>query len=507
MSGARTYGGWQAEKVTFLFGLSTTRTALTLAAVVALIVPIAQTKLREGLVAWPLAVLLASAAFVRVAGRTVDEWAVTAASFGVNRARRRTRFVSGPFAPPGADPAEPPPVDLPGILAPLRFLSAPDGAGGQLAVVHHPLERTYTAVARVSFPGIGLVDSGRRNQRVAGWGALIASLCTEGNPITRVQTLQRVVPETGAQLRQWHLTHLDRDAPALAAQVARDLVDRAAPAGAARENYLAFTLDASRAQAAIRAAGGGDSGACAVLVRQVRALLAAINSASLEIGAWLGPRELAGVIRTGFDPHEGAVLAERRARYEADPRGAGLEPGTDPHQAGPAAATNLWGVYRHDGAWTASFAVGTWPRSEVYANFLLPLLTDTAGHRRAFSLHIEPLWPRAAARAVMAERTKRQAGVALRARTGQIVPEDERRAQRQAERQDAERAAGHGLVRLTGYVSVTVVDPDQLEGAIAALQADAGSARIELRRMWGAQDVGFAVSSLPLGLGLPKTRW
>jgi hypothetical protein len=30
---------------------------------------------------------------------------------------------------------------------------------------------------------------------------------------------------------------------------------------------------------------------------------------------------------------------------------------------------------------------------------------------------------------------------------------------------------------------------------------------MELRRMWFAQDSGFALGALPLGLGLPRRRW
>ena len=41
----------------------------------------------------------------------------------------------------------------------------------------------------------------------------------------------------------------------------------------------------------------------------------------------------------------------------------------------------------------------------------------------------------------------------------------------------------------------------------AALEADAAAARIEVRRMWYAQDLGFAMSALPVGFGLPRKRW
>jgi hypothetical protein len=59
----------------------------------------------------------------------------------------------------------------------------------------------------------------------------------------------------------------------------------------------------------------------------------------------------------------------------------------------------------------------------------------------------------------------------------------------------------------TGYATVTVTDPAVLDDACAALEADAAAARIEVRRMWFAQDSGFALGALPLGLGLPKRRW
>jgi hypothetical protein len=107
----------------------------------------------------------------------------------------------------------------------------------------------------------------------------------------------------------------------------------------------------------------------------------------------------------------------------------------------------------------------------------------------------------------MRERTKRSVAIRMRQRAGQIVPVHEQAAQERADAQDAERAAGHGLVRFTAYVTVTVTHPGDLEDACAALEADAAAARIELRRMWFAQDIGFAMSILPLGFGLPHRRW
>src|SRR5579872_7404928 len=185
---SRTYFGWQHEKVAFLFGMSGQRAVMLGSSVLMAIWPLAASNLRLGIVTWPLAVLLAALAFARIAGRTVDEWMVAFVSFHLLRFRGQHKFASGAFAPVGkAAPDEPAPMDLPGILAPLRILETDTGSGGTMAVIHHRYDRTYTAVAKIRYPGIGLVDSARRDQRVAGWGGLLSGLCTEGNPIVRVQ--------------------------------------------------------------------------------------------------------------------------------------------------------------------------------------------------------------------------------------------------------------------------------------------------------------------------------
>jgi hypothetical protein len=522
----RTYGGWQQEKVAFLFGLSARRAAMLCGAMLGAITPLGTSNLKSALVFWPAAIVLAAAALIRVNGRTGDEWLAGLLSYGAIRAQRQHKFAGGPFGPryaPG--PAgevvstgngtraaarahnTTPGLELPGILAPLRVLSVP-AAGRDLAVVENRHDRTYTAVARIRFPGIGLSDSVRRDQRVAGWGALLASLCTEGSPLVRVQSLQRLVPESGAALRSWHDAHATADVPDLARQVTTELLESATLATSRREAYLAVTMDARRAGGQVKAAGGGEVGAAAVLVRHLRSLQQIIAGADLEVEDWLGARDLAEVIRAAYDPHSQPLLAARRAAaVQAVARGTApaVAPGVSPDLAGPVYAESKPGAYLHDGVASVSYWVHSWPTGQAYCTALGPLLADGTS-RRSLSMVFEPLGPRQAERAVMRDRTARHVAVRMRQRTGQIVPEHERAAMERARNQDAERAAGHGLVRLAAYLTVTAT-PDTLEDACAALEADAAAARIEVRRMWFAQDSGFALGALPLGMGLPKRGW
>jgi hypothetical protein len=504
----RSYEGWQQEKVAFIFGLSAQRALALAAAVLAAIWPLAAGRLSDAVVCWPPAVALATVALARIAGRTAGEWLTAAVSYFFGAARDQHKFAAAAFTPPGPG-GSPPRMDLPGILAPLRILEAADGSAETVAVIWHPLDRTYTAVAKIRYPGIGLADSARRDLRVDGWGALLSGLCAEGQPITRVQVLHRLLPESGAALRRWHADHLDPAAPGAAVEVTSALLATSTLATSRREAYLAFTLDARRAAGAIRAAGGGPAGAAVVLLRQLRALAGPAAAADLQIEGWLAPRDLAEVLRTAFDPAAVAGLAERRAAASsaaAAGRDAGVVPGVSPALAGPAAAEARPGCYRHDGAVSAAYWVHDWPRSQIYSTALGPVLGE-GDYRKSFSLYVEPLPPKAAERQVMRERTARDVAIRMRQRTGQIVPAHEQAAIERARAQDADRAAGHGLVRFTAYVLTTVTDPADLDDACAALEAEAAAARIEIRRMWFAQDIGFALGALPAGMGLPRRRW
>ena len=158
--------------------------------------------------------------------------------------------------------------------------------------------------------------------------------------------------------------------------VTAELLATSTLATSQREAYLSFVMDERRAAPSIRAAGGGPAGAAVVLIRRLHALTAAIGNAELEIEDWLGPRDLAEVIRTAFDPHVLGPLAERRAAaFAAAAAGRpwpGLVPGVDPGAAGPAGAEARPGVYLHDGASSVTYWVHDWPRSQVYCTVLAP---------------------------------------------------------------------------------------------------------------------------------------
>jgi Putative type VII ESX secretion system translocon, EccE len=474
----RTYSGWQHENVSFLLGLSGRRVALCAVGVLLALQPILTGQITNAALMWPAAVLAVALAFVRIAGRTADEWALTAASYAWEHYRGRTRYLAD--KPPDLNSAQKPELELPGVLAPLRLLEA-DG----VAILHHPWDRSFTAVARLAYPGLGLIEDAEADARVEAWTKVFGSLCTGDHAPIRLQLVVRTLPDPAATLRAWHEEHVDPAAPMVSILANETVLATAAPAACRRETYLAVTLSARHAQLAIKAAGGGEKGASTVLLRQVKALASPLAAADIRCADWLDRAGLVGVLRCGFDPHALAALERHRTGLPA-------------HLAGPAGAQANWSTYRHDGMISATYAVHAWPLRPVTHTVLASLLADTT-YRRSLAIHYAPLGPREARRAVSIERTRRETAIRLRARTGQAPSAAERHELARADGQDHENAQGAGLVRFTAYLTVTVEDVEQLEEACAEAETAALHAGLELRRLHGAQDTGFALT-LPAGI-------
>jgi len=114
---------------------------------------------------------------------------------------------------------------------------------------------------------------------------------------------------------------------------------------------------------------------------------------------------------------------------------------------------------------------------------------------------MEPVSPSRAARQVAQARTADIADGELRRRGGFLVTARHSREKESVEERDVELADGHAQYRFTGYVTVTADTDTALVDACAAVEQAAGHARVELRRLYGEQDVAFTCS-LPLGRGL-----
>lgn len=385
-----------------------------------------------------------------------------------------------------------------GQLDGCSLVEPPPGTGSLHAgVVRDTRSRTYTVVLALEGHAFALLEPEDKQRRVSAWAGVLAGLAREGSVVHRVQWLERSFPDDGRALAHYleQRRVLERDAAPVRSY--EELVRAAGPVTQRHEVLLAVSVHAGRASRAIRAAGGGDEGACEVLFREVRSLQNQLSAAQVVVDGVLSPRVLGSVIRRAVDP-EPRTGADDGVPAKPGPPGAFGR--AHPASPWPLASETSWSAYRTDATWHATYWIAEWPRVDVGADFMAPILLNS-GARRTVAVVMEPVSPLKAAREVEQARTADMADAELRRRGGFVATARRRREEELVARRETELADGHAQYRFSGYVSVSARGREELEVACGQVEQAAGQSRLELRRMYGEQDKAFTYT-LPLGRGL-----
>jgi len=381
----------------------------------------------------------------------------------------------------------------------IEAANGPDGREG-MGVVVDDRARTLTAVLAVRGHSFALLGPAEQDARVAAWARVLSSLARDGSSVHRLQWVETCLPDDGRAVRSYFDDHAVLDGDDRAARSYRTLLDESTPVTRRHRVLVAITLHRGRAARAVRAGGGGMSGAAAVLEREVAAVHRALAAADLEVEGILGRAGLVEVLAAAFDAapsHEspdspaalgGADVGRTGSRYQgalSDPWPVGVEA--------------RWDAVRTDGTWHAVYWVSEWPRVDTSPDFLGPVLF--APLRRTLSMVMEPIDPARAARQVAQARTAGMADGELRRRNGFLSSARHQRERQSVDDRDEELADGHAQFRFSGYLGVTADSEAELVAACAALEQSAGQARLEVKRLYGQQDSAL-LCLLPLGRGL-----
>jgi hypothetical protein len=335
----------------------------------------------------------------------------------------------------------------------------------------------------VSHPAFILLDPPEQHRRVSGWGRALAGACRSGR-IARLQVSERTLPDSGSGLSEWWTRH-GADDGSWAAMTYQDLIERAGPAGERHATTISIALDLQAAARQIRTNGGGMRGAATVLRQEMSALASALRAADVTVGDWLGPDELAAILRTAYDP-AASIHLERHPEL-----GRSLE------SAGPVAVTESWGGLRTDSAFHAVLWISEWPRSQVLPGFLSPLVLSN-GILRTLALHYLPVRSDHAARDLRRKKTELISDAHQRHRIGQIEDAAASAEYEDVLQQEADLTAGHGVLRTTGLISVTAATIEELDAAVASIEQAAIQASCETRLLVGQQAQAFTAAALPL---------
>lgn len=458
-----------------LLGLSLSQ-LIVLACALLIVVVALYTSSGAGL-AWssPAWLTLAAIAWVPVSGRKLIEWAPIITRWLMRTRAKQTRYRRRMIRPRPAGT-----LALPGDLAALREWHDPETGA---AMIHDPHAQTLTVMLRVQHPAFVLLDPAEQQRRVTGWGRVLAAACRSGR-IARIQVMERTLPDSGSGLAEWWREH-GTDDGSWAATIYRELIERAGPAGERHATTVSLALDMRAATRQIRSAGGGMSGAAAVLRQEMQSLQTALRSAELAFAGWLTPGDVALILRTAYDPAAGPALERHGAL------------GRDLATAGPVAVNESWDRLRSDSAFHAVLWISEWPRAQTFPGFLAPLVLS-GGVLRSLSLHYLPVRADQAARDLRKKKTEMIADAAQRRKIGQVEDTQASAEFQDVLQQESELTAGHGILRVIGLVSVSAPTPGELDAAVAQIEQAAIQSSCETRRLVGQQAQAFTAAALPL---------
>ncbi len=443
------------------------------------------------LVAGALLGIALATACLPLGGRTAEEWLPLTLAFWWRRLRHG-RFASDVMTAGSRVGRRGLLRRAPAAVAPPQMrdvrLVAAGYHGHPIGAVSERSGRRLTSVLACRVVAFSLLDQEAQERRLARWGLVLSG--AGGSPIRRVQWIERTAPAQGDELVRWvHAEHDPavplRGTPMIDSYL--ELISSAARVAQEHEILLAIQVDAQRVR---------DRGADSVtraLVEQTERVAHGLEAAEVTVLGALSPGQLARALRTAFDPYARSELTSVEA---CDPQRDGL----DEVNAWPLGTRESWEHYQSDGALHATYWIGAWPRVDVSPMFMDSLLGHS-GVVRTVSVTFEPLAGDRSTREVEAAITRDRADRELRARFGQSETARQRQAADATRRREAELAAGHSEVRLSGFVTVTGRDADDLRRACAEVTEQAARARLELHRLYGQQGDAFTFT-LPLCRGL-----
>lgn len=469
---ARTVRFGQRQSRGLLLGLSALRAGALGFGLALLVAGLALGGVLGCAVTSPLWVTAIASAFARWNGAPAIEAVPVLGHYLVRSALGQTRYLRRISAPRPAGT-----MALPGDAAALRFHLDPTSGA---AMIHDPHRRTLSAVLHVTHPAYVLLAPDDRGQRVTGWSRALAGLAASGT-CAAVQVLESTLPDPGLGVRQWWAAHGVSDAGWAARQYA-ELMDSSVGSSKHRTT-ITLSVDLGRASRAVREAGRGMTGAAAVLRSAMTAFETSLAAASLGLVGWLGPEELAVIIRQAYDPE---------AEVSSDSPGASLT------NAGPVSVSEHWDHLRHDSGYSAVLWISEWPRIEVAPHFLHALIFAPEV-RKSLSIVARPLQTTEALRQIRKDKVEYVTDAAQKARIGQLV--DLADEQQYVDVLDRERAliSGHADLEFSGFLAVTAPTRDSLAAAVSAVELAAISAGCETRVVFGRQSQAFTVAALPLG--------
>jgi len=481
---ARTYGNWRRPTSAGILGLGSVGTGLLLAGLIAVVITVMVRGLLEAVIlAGVLGMVMLAVLTKDAHGKSLLSRGGARVAWWSARSRGTHLYRSGPLGRAlwGT-------YQLPGLLAPTRLSEHTDSYGRPFALLYTPATGSYSIVIGTEPDGAALVDQEQIDVWVADWGHWLANLGDEPGIEAASVTIE-TAPDSGTRLRREVTNNLDDDAPEFAKAMLREVVDRYPAGSSTVKAFVAVTFSAAQRPGAKKRTPDEMGHE---LAARLPGLTAGLQATGAGAAHPLSAQDLCEAIRIAYDPAAATLIDEAHA--------AGEVPELTWPDVGPSASEASWDGYRHDSAYSCTWAMTQAPRGNVQSGILARLL---APHRDIARKRVTLLYrPIDAAKAAAIVEADLRAAEFRVTSTSKPAARDTVAA-RKAAATAGEEASGAGLVQFGMLVTATVSDRAKAPDARAAIDNLGAIARVRLRPVYGSQDSAFA-AALPVGLVLPK---
>ncbi|MCD2444325.1 hypothetical protein LQ757_18750 [Agromyces sp. SYSU K20354] len=481
----RTYGNWREPKSPGLLGLGQTGTMALFGALVFIVILTFALGIWAAVIGLAVLALAIALTTVRDAdGRNAIQRAGARAGFHAARSSGANLYRSGPLGRTDWGTTQ-----LPGIAAGTKLSEHLDSYNRPFALVYAPWAKTYTVVLATEPDGSALVDQEQIDAWVAQWGHWLANLGDEPGVEAGAVTIE-TAPDSGTRLQMEVAGNIDPNAPAFARAMLQETVATYPAGSSTMKAYVTITFSAVPHQGA-KPLTPHEMGLN--LAARIPGMTSSLQSTGAGAARPVAAQELCEFIRVAYDPDASVWYDQARSQGEI--------PEERWVDVGPTAAQADWDGYRHDSAYSVTYAMTQAPRGTVQSSVLSRLIaphSDIA--RKRVTLLYKPIDAARAAGMVDADVNAASFMATSGSRRGMAR---DSLSLAQARATAAEEARGAGLVNFGMLVTATVTDLEMLPRARAAIANLGPTARIRLRPVYGSQDSAFA-AALPLGLVLSK---
>lgn len=395
----------------------------------------------------------------------------------LNRFKRRNIY-KAPLT--GSTPLPPP-------LASTYLSEHVDGYGRAFALVHYPEVSQVAVVLHCQPTGGELYDEEVINQMVAAWGGFGAAF-TDQPGVAQYTATVETGPSYGYSDARAVEGFIDPTAPELAQQITRETAAQGTAATNATTVNVTVTFNISTK--ALRATKNPES-ADAMIAGDVKLrlpfLIEQLKSAGGGLVRPATKEDLPESVRLAYDPKMAETLESARA--------SGTVANIDWVESGPASAIAAWDHYVHDSGVSVTFRMTAAPQGTITHDSFSALFGPHPSIHRKRVVLIRHVIDSAdgidiAESAFNNARTRAE---------GTRATATDLTAKNIAERVRNEVTDGSPLEKFTVLITITVLDPEDLPDAVAAVEHSlARMARIRTRIMYGSQELGFAAG---LGIG------